>query len=422
MADHRLYVQGQNYQLYGAGIGLTDVSIKLASCALPTSGTLVTMAMFGTVGYGTLEPETDREENISFTGITQNGDGSATLTGVTRGLDLVSPYTQDLTLRRSHAGSTIFRFTNTVQFYDNFANKLNDEDITGQSWTIDDPVLPREIANKEYVDNIAITGAPAASTTLPGIVIEATQAQVDAKTTSTTYLGNPYELFVNPGTMRSTKYNDYVVDTGAVNAYAIAPSPAITAYVAGQQFTFKVTNTNTGASTLAVNGLAATPIKKQVSVALVGGELLAGQVVSVVYDGTNFQITSTPPPSVYSFGQTSKAAGTGSVNITHGLGQIPKLFKVTYFTADTSGSASTTIGSGAATGTGTLSCTYNYSISSNSNTYAQSTTNIIQNKNGAGITIWQGTLTAFNSTTITILLTDNVGTGATVYIQWEAFA
>src|SRR5882724_7424649 len=45
----------------------------------------------------------------------------------------------------------------------------------------------------------------------------------------------------------------YAADTGAANAYAIAPSPAIGAYAAGQAFTFKAANSNTTGSTLAVS-------------------------------------------------------------------------------------------------------------------------------------------------------------------------
>jgi hypothetical protein len=133
-----------------------------------------------------------------------------------------------------------------------------------------------------------IAGNPIASETIAGVTEEATQIQTDAKTS----VGETgAKLFVPPNKMRSTKYNDSVVDTGAADAYVISPSPAITAYSVGQIFAFKVGagNANTGPSTLNVNGLGAQAIKKQVSVDLVVGDLLAGQMVMVAYDGTNFQ-------------------------------------------------------------------------------------------------------------------------------------
>lgn len=292
MADLRKYVQGQDYTLAGAGIGIADTSITLNSMLLPTVSTPVTMAMFGALGFATIEPETQREENISFTGITQNLNGTATLTGVTRGLGLVSPYTQDLANRRGHAGSTILRITNSAPWYDGFANKFNDEDITGVTWTIDDPVVDRQIANKEYVDAAIIAQGVPSSTTTPGISIEATQAEYDAKTASKTYLGTPYRLFINPSTNRATKYNDYVTQGGTSSAYTITPTPAITAYADGQQFTFLVSNTNTGATTLAVSGLSAIPLTKNGGQALLGGEMQTGAIVTVIYYSGKFEIQS----------------------------------------------------------------------------------------------------------------------------------
>ena len=82
----------------------------------------------------------------------------------------------------------------------------------------------------------------------------------------------------------------YAVDTGAVNAYVMTVSPAPTTYIAGEVFNFKAVNANTGVSTLNVNGLGVKTLKKDVSVDLVTGDILAGQIVMCMYDGTNFQI------------------------------------------------------------------------------------------------------------------------------------
>src|SRR5450759_3906158 len=82
----------------------------------------------------------------------------------------------------------------------------------------------------------------------------------------------------------------YAADTGAANAYAVALTPAIGAYAEGLEVTFKAAHANTGASTLAVNGLATKAIKKSGSTALVSGDILVGQIITVKYDGTNFQV------------------------------------------------------------------------------------------------------------------------------------
>lgn len=83
----------------------------------------------------------------------------------------------------------------------------------------------------------------------------------------------------------------YATDTGSANTYVITPSPAITAYAAGQTFEFIATNACTGASTLNVNSLGAKTIKKNGnSDDLATGDVVANQIVRATYDGTVFQI------------------------------------------------------------------------------------------------------------------------------------
>lgn len=92
-------------------------------------------------------------------------------------------------------------------------------------------------------------------------------------------------------TQSGVEQNSYVysADTGAANAYVVTLSPAPT-IIAGSEVIFKAANANTGASTIAVNGGSATAIKKNGGTALASGDIAAGQVITVVYDGTNWQI------------------------------------------------------------------------------------------------------------------------------------
>jgi len=88
---------------------------------------------------------------------------------------------------------------------------------------------------------------------------------------------------------------NYGQDAGTPNAYSITLNATISGYVAGQQFTFRAINANTGPATLNVNNLGAKLIKlyRSGSLAdLMSGDILAGQVVTVVYDGTQFIMTS----------------------------------------------------------------------------------------------------------------------------------
>ena len=89
----------------------------------------------------------------------------------------------------------------------------------------------------------------------------------------------------------------YGADISANDDYVVNLSPAPTAYVTGMQVAFKATTANTGAATLNVNGLGAKTIKKNVSTDLETGDILAGQDVICIYDGTNFQVVSSFPIS-----------------------------------------------------------------------------------------------------------------------------
>ena len=86
----------------------------------------------------------------------------------------------------------------------------------------------------------------------------------------------------------------YYLDSGAADVYVITPSPAITAYAVGQKFSVRFLATNTGASTLNVNGLGAISIVTSDKVALIAGAILTGAIYEVTYDSTGprFQLTS----------------------------------------------------------------------------------------------------------------------------------
>lgn len=237
---------------------------------LDWAGASLTAADFGTVGYGVLRNSTNTAlEFFSWDPSTIAVGATTGITLLKRGLD----FTGDLTTETTAYKLTWVRGDTIVELGSN----------------------PSQLYQylKEYIDGVALSGAPNASTTTKGIVEEATQAEVDAGTTAG---ATAARLFVNPSTIRAGNYNDYVADTGAADAYVIAPSPAITAYAAGQIFTFKAANANTGASTVNVSALGTKSIKKNVSLALAAGDIAASAIVTVVYDGTNFQLLA-PTPS-----------------------------------------------------------------------------------------------------------------------------
>lgn len=302
--DTFLYAQLQPFSLYGAGATSGDTTLQLTSFQ-SIDGVNLAMTDFGSIAFGTIEPNNaSQEEQISFTGITQNSDGTATLTGVKTVLFL-SPYTQTSGLAKSHPGGVTFVISNTSGFYDKLTSKSDDETITGLWQFPNDastpilgtsyvaPTLEYQIASKGYADSLAIAGAPNASTTQKGIVQLPTQSGVDNKTASG---GTGASFAVTPDKLRATKYNDYVVATGTAQAMAIAPAPLVTQYVAGLEFRFRAIHSNeSGTVTLNVNGIGAKSIK------VAKGDpsaqfIRTNTIVGVVYDGTNFQLTEVSRP------------------------------------------------------------------------------------------------------------------------------
>lgn len=96
-------------------------------------------------------------------------------------------------------------------------------------------------------------------------------------------------------------------DAGSTDDYACSPAPPFTAYATGMIVNFKAATANTGAATVNFNSIGAGAIKKVaggVTTALDDNDIRAGQWVTVVYDGTNFQMIS-------ALGNAGSSSGSG---------------------------------------------------------------------------------------------------------------
>ncbi len=316
-------VQAQPFALAGGGAISGATSIILQSFA-QINGTLLTMTDFGLKGFGTLEPGNGTlEEQIVFTGVTQNSNGTATLTGVSTVL-MISPYTASSGLAQTHAGSTTFVLSNTSGYYDQFVAKDDDATITGK-YTFPNgantpvlgasyvaPTSDTQVASKKYVDDVSIVGGTNATTTTQGLVQLPLQAQVDAKT----LIGSTgAALAITPDLVRSTLLSDYIVATGTANALVLTPSPAIVAYQAGQRFSFKVANTNSATAVISVSGLSSTAIlKSDGATGLSPSDLITGQVVEIELGTNGFQLMSpaantVPTGSIHMYAGSSAPTG-----------------------------------------------------------------------------------------------------------------
>jgi hypothetical protein len=115
-----------------------------------------------------------------------------------------------------------------------------------------------------------------------------TLGEINAATdTFTPYLGTAALRLINQA-----------ADTGAADAYVVAPVPAVHALSTGHIVTLRPANTNTGASTLTVSSVGAMAIKMQDGSDLHAGALRAGGAYLLVYTGAFFVLMN----PTYSFG------------------------------------------------------------------------------------------------------------------------
>lgn len=83
---------------------------------------------------------------------------------------------------------------------------------------------------------------------------------------------------------------DKLITVSGTDTLTGSMTPTLTAYAAGNQFSFVVANTNTGAVTINIDGVGSKSITRTGSTALVAGDLVANQVALIEYDGTRFQL------------------------------------------------------------------------------------------------------------------------------------
>lgn len=114
---------------------------------------------------------------------------------------------------------------------------------------------------------------------------------------------------------------EYAESTGSSNAYVLTLNPALAAHVPGMPIWMKANHTNTGAATINVAGLGAKGLKRADGSDLLAGELQAGRLYGMAYDGTNYQLLSAAANGI-GYGQTwqdvkaNRVSGTTYYNTT----------------------------------------------------------------------------------------------------------
>jgi hypothetical protein len=92
---------------------------------------------------------------------------------------------------------------------------------------------------------------------------------------------------------------EYAIASGT-NAYTATIS-GVTAYTDGDTYAIKFTNGNDDDSTININGLGAKTLVKQANITVTGGDIVSGQQLIIIYDGTNFQCLGVAPNQLFAF-------------------------------------------------------------------------------------------------------------------------
>lgn len=186
---------GGTYRLQ-ASLSSTQTTVTLSSFKEPVSNIPYTMSYLNSsIEYATLEPQSNNREFVSFSGVTQNSDGSATLTGVTRGLSPSYPFTASSTFQLSHSAQSIFILSNPPQLYNQYGVLINANSWTGiNTFASTSPpqydgavtASGNQLVSAAQLNSTAFQGAATATEATLGLTRLATSAQVGAGTASST--------------------------------------------------------------------------------------------------------------------------------------------------------------------------------------------------------------------------------------------
>ena len=289
-ADTVLPVAGTTYTLSGSGVSSSATSLTLSTLTLTQTGQKLLDADFSTTFYVTLEPgNRTRQEVVSCTTVVQNAAGTATLSGCSRGLSPITPYTASTTLQFAHSGGSQIIFSNPPQLYNQFTAKANDETITG-IWAFPTPTASTEAATKGYVDGGILAGAATSTEGVTGIVRLATALQAASSTPTTA--NTPYVMQAQYAT-DTPQYGCATGYTGTAGAGC-----SVIASLAGKikqawldltaSFTWTGNHTFSGATTT-VTGVFGVGTTSPYTIMGVTGELVAN----------NFTATSTNATSTF---------------------------------------------------------------------------------------------------------------------------
>ena len=119
-----------------------------------------------------------------------------------------------------------------------------------------------------------------------------------------------------PAINDTTTFSNLITVAGT-NALTGLATPALTGYAAGAQYSFIAQNTNTGAVTIDIDTLGVKSITKFGTLALSAGDIQAGAITYIEYDGTQFQLLNVTNNNFRFISEptaVSATAATGTIN------------------------------------------------------------------------------------------------------------
>jgi hypothetical protein len=175
--------------------------------------------------------------------------------------------------------------------------------------------------DESYVDRNVASGIQGSRVSAKAI--EQPQRELDALVERSGFTPSDADLQQVSKAVRSQAMN-YRVAGGTANALTVSLDPAPSSYaeLVGVPLRIKAAAANTGLATLNVSSLGTKDILRPGGSALQAGDLQAGQIVEVIYDGTAFQMVSLGSVMVPGNFQVLKTPGTTSFVVPAGVTRI----------------------------------------------------------------------------------------------------
>jgi hypothetical protein len=179
--------------------------------------------------------------------------------------------------------------------------------------------LRRDAFRFKYLTDLIIAGSGVTITNNSGILTIAASGAAILTTKGDLYTYTTTNARLPVGTNGQILYADSTASTGlkwdnaptggsgmpygvasGTNNYTVTIS-GVTSYTDGDTYVVKFTNGNDDDSTININSLGVKTLVKEFNIQLTGGDIVSGQDLIIIYDGTNFQTLGVTPNQLFAY-------------------------------------------------------------------------------------------------------------------------